>query len=197
LPDNAALRLAHDPLTRRDLRWQIDAGRVTLLRTATGALSTWPDASMVQGPGAARDPVLAHYHSYHCSDLHVPHRGGDLAEQTESFLPLPPQHFHVLLALGARGVLHGYGIIQSYEALTGGRDTLLPGSLYASLARMAEIGLIGEVTAPAGEASGGPRRKYYRATALGRRVARAETLRQSRLVELARLRGLAPSETTR
>jgi hypothetical protein len=34
LPDNAALRLAHDPLTRRDLRWQIDAGRVTLLRTS-------------------------------------------------------------------------------------------------------------------------------------------------------------------
>ena len=110
---------------------------------------------------------------------------------TDAFLPLPAGMYHVLLALGGE-VLHGYGIIQSFEALTGGADTLLPGSLYAILARMATIGLVEEVDPPSAEPSGGPPRRYYRMTALGRAVARAESARQARLLEVAHARGLAP-----
>ncbi len=108
-------------------------------------------------------------------------------------LPLGTLHFHVLVALGGE-VMHGYGIIQAYEAMTEGRDTLLPGSLYSALSRMVELELLEEVAPPAGESSGGPSRRYYRVTAFGRAVARAESERMSRLVELARRQEFAPGE---
>ena len=104
--------------------------------------------------------------------------------------PLPSQTYHVLLALGNE-TLHGYGIIQAFEALTDGAETLLPGSLYAALGRMVEEGLLEEAPAPRGETSGGPSRRYYRMTTAGRAAARAESARRERLLELARARGLA------
>jgi len=106
-------------------------------------------------------------------------------------LPLSPQHYNILLALGNQA-MHGYGIIQAFEEMTEGRETLLPGSLYAALGRLVELGLLGETEPPAGDASGGPRRRYYRVTELGRGVARAESARLARLLELARTRHLAP-----
>lgn len=115
--------------------------------------------------------------------------------RVEAHLPLPPQFYHVLLALGEE-TRHGYGIIRSFEALTDGRETLLPGSLYATLARMVELGMLEAAPAPRGESSGGPERRYYRSTSLGRAVARAESARMERLVRIARDRrlggGLAP-----
>jgi DNA-binding PadR family transcriptional regulator len=108
-------------------------------------------------------------------------------------LPLHPQVFHVLLALG-EDTFHGYGIIQAFEALMGGRETLLPGSLYGTLSRMVNAGLIEEVDSPPAQASGGPPRRYYRATAYGRKVARAESERMERLLAVARARKLAPGE---
>jgi DNA-binding PadR family transcriptional regulator len=107
----------------------------------------------------------------------------------EDLLPLAPQFFHVLLAL-ADDTLHGYGIIQAFEGMTSGRETLLPGSLYAALGRMVDAGLIEEVAPPAGTASGGPARRYYRVTRLGRAAARAESDRLARLLALARSRKL-------
>lgn len=109
----------------------------------------------------------------------------------EGHLPLHPQVFHVLLALGD-GTCHGYGIIQAFEALTGGRETLLPGSLYGTLSRMVNAGLIEEVDSPPVQTSGGPPRRYYRATAYGREAARAESERMERLLAVARARKLAP-----
>jgi DNA-binding PadR family transcriptional regulator len=109
----------------------------------------------------------------------------------EGDLPLHPQVFHVLLALGD-GTSHGYGIIQAFEALTEGRETLLPGSLYGTLSRMVNAGLIEEVDTPPAETSGGPPRRYYRATAHGKDVARAESERMERLLAVARARKLAP-----
>ena len=102
----------------------------------------------------------------------------------QTFLPLGSMPFSVLLALGD-GTMHGYGIIQAHERNTDGRETLLPGSLYSALGRMAEQGLLEEVAAPADAESGGPARRYYRVTALGASVARAEAERMSRLVALA------------
>jgi DNA-binding PadR family transcriptional regulator len=99
--------------------------------------------------------------------------------------------FQVLLAL-ADDTLHGYGIIQAYESLTEGRETLLPGSLYGTLGRMVSAGYLEEVEPPPGVSSGGPPRRYYRATASGKGVARAEAARMENLLALARNRRLAP-----
>ncbi len=105
----------------------------------------------------------------------------------QDHLPLGTQTFQVLLALGEE-TLHGYGIIQSFEAMTEGRDTLLPGSLYGTLGRMVDGGLLVEVPPPPGEISAGPERRYYRVTDFGRAVATAESERLSRLVSAARAR---------
>lgn len=113
------------------------------------------------------------------------------APRPEDHLPLPPQFYHVLLALGEER-LHGYGIIQAFEAMTEGRETLLPGSLYATLARMVELGLLEPAGPPRGATSGGPKRRYYRSTVLGRSVARAESARMERLLRLARSRRMGP-----
>lgn len=107
--------------------------------------------------------------------------------------PLAPQTYHVLLALGDE-TLHGYGIIQAFEELTGGAETLLPGSLYAALGRMVQDGVIEEAAPPPDDSSSGPPRRYYRMTARGRAAARAESARRARLLELARARGLAAAE---
>jgi len=99
--------------------------------------------------------------------------------------PLSPPVYHVLLALGG-DVLHGYGIMQRFGELTGGADELLPGTLYATLARMVEAGLIEEARPRPGEESGGPPRRHYRVTARGRLAGRQETERMRRLVAVAR-----------
>ena len=106
-------------------------------------------------------------------------------------LPLSPPVYHVLLALGD-DTLHGYAMMQAFEEMTAGADQLLPGTLYATLARMTETGLIDEAEPPEPESDA--RRRYYRATRFGRRVAAAETARMARLVDLARTRRLAPEE---
>lgn len=108
----------------------------------------------------------------------------------ESFLPLTPPEFHVLLALGDEA-LHGYGMMRSLEEKTGGRDALLPGTLYATLARMVARGLL-EALAEAPEDGADARRRYYRATPLGRAVARAEAARLTRLLAVAAASRLVP-----
>jgi DNA-binding PadR family transcriptional regulator len=109
---------------------------------------------------------------------------------TEEFLPLPPATFHILLAL-LEGERHGYAIIQDIEARTGGELRMSAGTLYRSVARMVEQGLIAEVaeraTRPDDE-----RRRYYRIMPLGTAVARAEMRRLTQLVRLARASGLSP-----
>lgn len=93
--------------------------------------------------------------------------------------------YNVLLALGPE-TRHGYGIMQHLAELTGGAEELLPGTLYATLARMEESGLIEEARAPRGEESGGPPRRHYRLTVRGQALARAETERMRRWVSVAR-----------
>jgi len=99
--------------------------------------------------------------------------------------------FRVLLALGAEQ-MHGYAIMQALSEKTGGRERLLPGTLYASLARMVKDGLVEESDAPGDEASGGPSRRYYRRTALGLEVARAESERIQVLLDVALAEDLLP-----
>jgi DNA-binding PadR family transcriptional regulator len=102
----------------------------------------------------------------------------------EAMLPLPAAAFHILLALSA-GDCHGYGIIQHVRARTGGALRLSPGTLYRTIQRLLEQGLIEEPRKPSAPRDD-PRRRYYRITPSGTAVARAETRRLTELVRLAR-----------
>src|SRR5215204_334641 len=108
----------------------------------------------------------------------------------DGLLPLPPATLHILLAL-AEGERHGYAIIQDVEARTGGELRMSAGTLYRSIARMVEQGLITEV-AKRRTADDDARRRYYRLTPFGNACARAEMRRMSDLIHLARQRGLTP-----
>lgn len=110
------------------------------------------------------------------------------APAVEEFLPLTAVEFEILLAL-AGGALHGYGIMKEVERRTAGSTTLHPGTLYRALDRLAGSGLLQEV--PDAETDDGDeRRRDYRLTPLGRRVARAEALRLQSQVGAARARDL-------
>jgi DNA-binding PadR family transcriptional regulator len=117
----------------------------------------------------------------------MPHDRADV----EGLLPLPPATFHILVALADQD-RHGYAIIQDVEARTGGALRLSAGTLYRSIARMVEQGLIREVSARPRVELDDARRRYYRVTPFGLDVARAEMRRLSELVRLARARGLTP-----
>jgi len=113
----------------------------------------------------------------------------------EALLPLPPATFHILLALVDQE-RHGYAIIQDVEERTDGELRLSAGTLYRSIARMVEQGLIAEVVKrAAARLDDDERRRYYRVTPFGTAVARAEMARLSQLVRLARARGLTPEAT--
>ncbi len=112
----------------------------------------------------------------------------DVDLEAASFLPLPPATFHILVALADQD-RHGYAIIQDVAARTSGELKLSPGTLYRSIQRMLEDGLIVEPRErPAPEADD-ERRRYYRITPLGEAVARAETRRLTQLVRFARAAG--------
>lgn len=111
-------------------------------------------------------------------------------ESVEALLPLPPATFHILLAV-ANGERHGYAIIQEVEQATDGELRLSAGTLYRSIARMVEQGLIVEV-AKRRTAEEDERRRYYRITTFGTAVARAEAARLTQLLRLARASGLTP-----
>jgi DNA-binding PadR family transcriptional regulator len=107
----------------------------------------------------------------------------------EQFLPLSELAFQLLLALG-NGASHGYALGKDIEERTLGRLNPTTGSLYQSLKRLKDDGLI-EETDP-GEGSLDARRKYFQFTPLGRRVMALEVERLEALVSLARKRSLAP-----
>jgi DNA-binding PadR family transcriptional regulator len=112
--------------------------------------------------------------------------------EASALLPLPPATFHILLAL-ATDDRHGYGIIQDVESRTGGDLRLSPGTLYRTIQRLLEQGLIVEPRRRA-SALEDPRRRYYRITPFGTAVARAETRRLTHLVHLAKVAGLLTVE---
>lgn len=109
-----------------------------------------------------------------------------------ALLPLPPATFHILLALAA-GDRHGYGIIQDVEARTDGALRLSPGTLYRTIQRLLEQGLIVEPKRRSNPLDD-PRRRYYQITPFGSAVARAEARRLSQLVRLARGAGFLTPE---
>ena len=109
----------------------------------------------------------------------------------DSLLPLPTAVFHILIALADRD-RHGYSIMQDVAARTGGAVQLSAGTLYSSIRRMLEQGLIEELTKSPDPSSTDERRRYYRLARFGRRVAAAEVARLNALVQQARATGLVP-----
>ena len=110
----------------------------------------------------------------------------------EAMLPLTPATFHILLAL-ADAERHGYAIMQEVAARTAGALRVGPGTLYGSLKRLVADGLVEASGERADPGQGDERRRYYRLTAFGRAVARAEARRLEAMVRLARgARLLAP-----
>jgi DNA-binding PadR family transcriptional regulator len=107
----------------------------------------------------------------------------------ETFLPLTPVAFEVLLAL-ADGDRHGYSILQEVETRSGGAVSLHAGTLYRALARLLESDLIEELRGSPDSSSGDERRRYYRLTARGVAVARAEAGRLEGQLTAARSRRL-------
>src|SRR5215471_14770611 len=109
----------------------------------------------------------------------------------DTLLPLPPATFHILMAL-AEEDRHGYAIIQDVAVRTGGELKLSAGTLYRSVQRMQEQGLIVEPRERPAPDLDDERRRYYRITPFGRAVAEAEARRLAQLVRMARQRGFAP-----
>jgi DNA-binding PadR family transcriptional regulator len=110
------------------------------------------------------------------------------ARAPESFLPLKPHWFHVLLSLADREQ-HGYGIMQEVLERTSGKVRLWPATLYGTLKRLIDEELIEESgERPAAEMDDA-RRRYYRLTRLGRRVLVAESQRLEDLVRVIRAKG--------
>ena len=109
----------------------------------------------------------------------------------DSLLPLPAAVFHILITLADRD-RHGYSIMQDVAARTGGKVQLSAGTLYSSIRRMLEQGLIEELEESPDPSSTDERRRYYRLTRFGKRAAAAEVARLNALVQQARATGLVP-----
>jgi DNA-binding PadR family transcriptional regulator len=114
----------------------------------------------------------------------------------EDLLPLRSLDFLILLML-APGDRHGYGIMQDVDAHTGHRVQLEAGSLYRTIRRLALAGLLEESARRPAADLDDERRRYYRLTALGRRVVAAEAARLRRLVRLAEAARLLVPEPAR
>ncbi len=111
----------------------------------------------------------------------------------ESLLPLPPVTFHILMALSDAD-RHGYAIIQAVAARTDGAVKLGAGTLYRSIHRMLNDGLVEELRQRPAPEEDDERRRYYRLTPFGLAVARAEAKRLAGLVRLARGSGFMPGK---
>jgi DNA-binding PadR family transcriptional regulator len=108
-------------------------------------------------------------------------------------LPLPPAVFQILVALADQD-RHGYAIMQDVAARTDGKMKLSPGTLYGSIKRMLDDGLIVELDERPEHDD--ERRRYYRLTGLGRDMAQAEADRLTTLLRQARAVGLTPRRST-
>ena len=107
----------------------------------------------------------------------------------DAHLPLTPAVFHILLAL-VDGERHGYAIMSEVESATDGQIRMGPGTLYGSIKRMLAARYIEESAARPVQGLDDGRRRYYRLTLFGRKVAAAESRRVAKLAAVARSKGL-------
>ena len=107
--------------------------------------------------------------------------------------PLPAAAFQILLSLAGED-LHGYAIMRQVEEQSSGRIRLGPGTLYSSIQALLEEGLIEEVDLSGKSESFDERRRYYRLTSTGRKLARAEAEKLADLLRVARARNILRGE---
>ena len=112
-------------------------------------------------------------------------------QEPEALLPLTSAVFSILLAL-ADGEKHGYSIMQEVSLRTDGKQRMGPGTLYGSIKRMLNDGLIAESGERPDPTLDDERRRYYRLTSFGQRVAQAEAQRMEQLLRVAHLKRLLP-----
>ena len=112
-------------------------------------------------------------------------------KEPEDLLPLPSSSFHVLLVL-AEEERHGYAIMREVEEISDGAVRMGPGTLYGTIKRLLDSGLIEESGERPVPELDDERRRYYRITGLGERVVTAEVRRLSTMIERSTLRRLAP-----
>ena len=126
---------------------------------------------------------FSRWHVYIAKNIYI-----DMTDPNpQTFLPLKTHWFHILLSL-AGGEQHGYGIMQEVLDRTMGKVRLWPATLYGSIKRLVEAGLIeGSDERPSPELDDA-RRRYYRLTTLGRRVLDAECERLQELVQSIRVK---------
>jgi DNA-binding PadR family transcriptional regulator len=105
-------------------------------------------------------------------------------------LPLSPAVFYILFALGEREK-HGYAIMKEVEDVSGGKFTMGPGTLYTTIQRLLELGLIEETSTSSDSER---RRRSYRLSRRGRQTIEAELNRMESLVRSAQRRKLVPRE---
>ena len=105
--------------------------------------------------------------------------------------PLTPAVLHILLTL-SRQERHGYGIMKQVESDSQGKVKMGPGTLYGSLGRMIEAGLIRESNKKVDAKMGDVRRIYYRITGLGQKTLSAELERYCEVVAVAKQKGVSP-----
>jgi len=115
----------------------------------------------------------------------------ELPEEVKRLLPLTPAVFYVLFAL-AEGEKHGYAIMQETEKLSGGKFRMGPGTLYTTLQRLLDLGLIEELHAKTSADADGRGRRYYRLAGSGKALLETELARMDSVVRLARRRKLVP-----
>ncbi len=134
-----------------------------------------------------------------CKDEYMGKRKSEVKEvepDPEELLPLTPAIFEILVAL-ADGERHGYAIMQEVEARTEGRMRIGPGTLYRSIQRLMEDGMIAESDERPAIEMDDERRRYYRITDFGYRVAVAEARRLAELVKTAQAKKLLPKPRAR
>ena len=115
------------------------------------------------------------------------------APDPRSFVPLPPASLHVLLAIGA-DERHGYAIMAEVERITDGAVRMGPGTLYGTIKRLLDGGLIEECGERADPLRGDQRRRYYRVTTLGRTVVASEVKRLESMIKRTGARTWAPGQ---
>jgi DNA-binding PadR family transcriptional regulator len=109
-----------------------------------------------------------------------------LDERAREQLPLTPAVLQILLSLASEA-RHGLGIAADIREFTGGRSVLGAGTLYGTIKRMLDSGLIEDLDSPGGDADD-PRRRYYRSTELGRRALELETEGMASILGIAQRR---------
>ena len=114
----------------------------------------------------------------------------EIPDPVRDLLPLTPAVFYILFVL-AEGEKHGYAIMKEVDSVSGGQFTMGPGTLYTTIQRLLELGLIEETSTPADAER---RRRCYRLSRTGRKAFEAELNRMESLVRSAQRRKLAPRE---